>query len=218
VDLDKFRPAPHPIDKPADEFLFVHVGRIVPRKRVDLLLDALPLVVAEAPQARLLVVGRNLVPWLSARLRSASPAVGVEYWPGIAHDKIPELIARADCIVQTSEHENFGSAVAEALACGRPVLVGPTNGTKDFTGGGSVVFDEYTPQSVARGMLEVIRRARADGSGLAEASRGAAERHLSAATVADRLTQAIDRSRAAMPLARTRCSPPRAASNLHGAT
>jgi glycosyltransferase involved in cell wall biosynthesis len=191
VDLDRFRPAASPADKPAGEVLFLHIGRIVPRKRVDLLLDALPLVTREEPGARLLVVGRNQVPWVASRLNGPSTPAGVEYRPAVDHRQIPALIARADCVVQTSENENFGSAVAEALACGRPVLVGPTNGTKDFAGEASVVFDEYTPQSVARGMLEVIRRLRTDRARLLLASRTAAERFLDPPAVADQLCQVV---------------------------
>jgi glycosyltransferase involved in cell wall biosynthesis len=195
VDLDRFRPAP-PADKPAEEFLFLHVGRIVPRKRLDLLLDAFPLVAQTEPRARLLIVGRNLVPGVAVRLRNRETSAGVEYRPAVDHADIPALIAQADCVVQPSENENFGSAVAEALASGRPVLVGPTNGTKDFAGDGSVVFPTYTPQGVAGGMLEAIRRVRADRAGLAAASRAAAEQHFHPAAVADRLTNVIERCRA----------------------
>jgi glycosyltransferase involved in cell wall biosynthesis len=194
IDLDAFRPAAPPPDKPDGEFLFLHVGRVVPRKRVDLLLDAFPLVAQAEPGARLILIGRCEVPGVMARLEAAGAGSGVDHLQAVGHDRIPGLIARADCVVQPSENENFGSAVAEALACGRPVLVGPTNGTKDFAGEGAVEFDAYTPGAVARGMIEVIRRVRADRAGLAAASRRAAERSFPPATVADRLSEVIARA------------------------
>lgn len=191
IDLERFRPAVPPADKPPGEFLFLHVGRVVPRKRVDLLLDALPIVARAEPGARLLLVGNCAVPWIGARLAAAGATSGVEHRPAVAQQHVPALMARADCIVQPSEHENFGSAVAEALACGKPVLVGPTNGTKDFTGAAAIVVEAYTPEAVARGMLQMIRRVRADRAALAAASREAAERYFHPAAVTDRLCAVI---------------------------
>jgi glycosyltransferase involved in cell wall biosynthesis len=213
VDLDRFRPAPS-ADKPAGEFLFLHVGRIVPRKRLDLLLDAFPLVAQAEPRARLLIVGKNLVPGVAARLRNQGTSAAVEYRPAVDHADIPALIAQADCVVQSSENENFGSAVAEALASGRPVLVGSTNGTKDFAGDGSVVFPAYSPQGLARGMLETIRRVRANRAGLAAACRAAAERHFHPVAVADKLTDVIERCRTK----RAPCPRRQGAPNSPGAT
>jgi glycosyltransferase involved in cell wall biosynthesis len=195
VDLEKFHPLTTLADKAPDDFLFLHAGRIALRKRVDLLLDAMPLVTKVEPGARLKIIGGNMVPGLSARLANASPASRIEHSPVVEHHLMPGMIARADCIVQPSENENFGSTVAEALACGRPVLVGPTNGTKDYTGSESVVLDECTPEAVARGMLEVISRIRADRAGLTARCRETAERYFRPSTVVDRLCVAIEQSR-----------------------
>ena len=56
----------------------------------------------------------------------------------------------ADVVVQPSEYEEFGSAVAEALACGVPVVTGPTNGTGEYAPSeGSAKFERYEPSSLA---------------------------------------------------------------------
>lgn len=194
VDLNKFRPNIIPKAAPAKEFLFLHLGRIASRKRVDLLLDAFELVAEVKPDARLLIIGRSLIPSMTRRLRNLGRNARVEYRESVPHADVPQLIAAADCVVQPSENENFGSAVAESLACGRPVVVGPTNGTKDFIGLDSVVFDAYTPQSVAQAMLEVMRRVDQSGEEYSAASRAAAEAMLSAPAIAQLIRQAISTS------------------------
>jgi glycosyltransferase involved in cell wall biosynthesis len=195
VDLDMFRPRPFPMKKPEDEFLFLHIGRIVPRKRVDLLLEAFPLVAQAEPRTKLLMVGHNLVPWISTKLQHLNSGSAIEYRTTVDHHEVPELIARANCIIQPSENENFGSAVAEGMACGRPVLVGPTNGTKDFIPQGSVVFDEYTPQALAQGMLTVIRNSRSKWTDIAARNRQAAELAFRPDVVADELERIIWQAR-----------------------
>jgi glycosyltransferase involved in cell wall biosynthesis len=193
IDLDRFRPAPPPADKPPGEFLFLHLGRVVPRKRLDLLLDAFALFAREEPAARLWVVGGLSYGTRGdrRRLAEATQTGAVVYKERVPRAEVPGLLARTDCVVQPSENENFGSAVAESQASGRPVLLGPTNGTKDYVAASSVVFDRYTPAAVADGMREVVRRVRADRAGVAADSRAAAERNLSVARVATELERVL---------------------------
>ena len=60
--------------------------------------------------------------------------------------EVPALLREATVLVQTSENENFGSSVAEALACGTPVVVGPSNGTADYIDEHSMIFGDYEPR------------------------------------------------------------------------
>lgn len=193
VDLDAFQPPAAPPPRASAGFTFLHVGRIAARKRLDLLLDAFPLVTSHQPDARLLVIGSSLVPRIATRL-AANVMPGIEYRQFVDHADMPRVMAQADCLVQPSEHENFGSAVAEAMACGLPVIVGPTNGMKDFVPQGSVVFDRYTPDALAGAMLEVIRRSGSGKASMAAASRRAAEEHFDPERVADGLCAIIAQS------------------------
>ncbi len=43
---------------------------------------------------------------------------------GVPREAVPDLIRQATAVVQVSENENFGSSIAEALACGVPVVAG----------------------------------------------------------------------------------------------
>jgi len=131
----------------------LHFGRCDPRKRVDLLLAAFQLVQCHYPGSRLTIVGRpGLLPGIVKIIRGP----GVTYTPHVDRHEIPKLLAHADLVVQTSESENFGSAVAEALACGVPVVVGPTNGTADYIDPKSIVFSAYTPRAICDAILAVV--------------------------------------------------------------
>jgi len=193
VDLAQFPVAASPADKPAEEVLFLHLGRIVPRKRFDLLLRGFALTRQREPAAKLLVVGGfSIAPGYRRLLDDPALNAGVEYRPVVPRSEVPGLLARADVIVQPSENENFGSAIMEGLASGRPVLLGPTNGTKDYISPGSLVFRDYTPEAVADGMCEMIRRVRADRPGLAADARAAAERYYDVRAVTEQLLAVVD--------------------------
>ncbi|NJO95302.1 MAG: glycosyltransferase [Pleurocapsa sp. CRU_1_2] len=111
----------------------------------------------------------------------------LEYNPYIDRLKVPELMSSCDVLIQPSEGENFGSSVAEALSCGLPVIVGPTNGTKDYISSSSFVFDEYTPESLKETMLKAIETVEHRRKELALDARQTAEQNFDVSKIVDRL-------------------------------
>jgi glycosyltransferase involved in cell wall biosynthesis len=94
-------------------------------------------------------------------------------------------MAQCDILIQPSEGENFGSSVAEALCCGLPVIVGSTNGTKDYISPSSFVFEEYNSESLAKIMLEAIEAVEQNKEKLALEARQTAEKNFSVSRVVD---------------------------------
>jgi glycosyltransferase involved in cell wall biosynthesis len=97
------------------------LGRVHPKKGVDLLLEAwasrpgaLPLVIAGPGEA-------NFVDSLRARAGSGS---GTLIWTGMLTGDLKwGALRAAEAFILPSHQENFGLAVVEALACGTPVLI-----------------------------------------------------------------------------------------------
>jgi glycosyltransferase involved in cell wall biosynthesis len=125
----------------------------------------------------------------------------VEYQPAVPRTEVPALLRRATVVVQTSENENFGSSVAEALACGTPVVVGPSNGTADYIDSTSEVFGEYEPRAVADSMLAVIEARRERPDEVRRSTRAAADRWFAAPAVAGRLLEIVGEAIGARPAA-----------------
>jgi len=191
VDLDHFRPdgpgAPEP-----GVVTFLWLGRVVPRKRLDLLLDAYALLRRERADVRLKVVGRF---GYARRARSLldrfGPGDGVGYEESVPRGRVPELLRGVDVLVQPSENEDVGSSVLEALACGTVPVVGPTNGTRDYLSPSSVVFHAYTPESLRDAMARAALVAR--GGGFAAEARATAERTFSVDAVVSRVESLLTR-------------------------
>src|SRR5207237_10188335 len=134
------------------------------------------LVLRTIPTARLKIVGApGYAPRQLSLLESFAYRGSVEYRSGIPRSQVPRAMHEAAVFVQTSENENFGSAVAEAIACGVPVVVGPTNGTADYLDESSAVFEHYEPAAVADSILRVLDKRRRAPVGVSSAARAAAE-------------------------------------------
>lgn len=109
-----------PLDSEVPELL--HVGSVVPRKRIDLLLDVFAAVRARHPRARLVRVGGALTAAQQRQAARLGVAEQIVTLPFIDRRVLAAVYRRAALVLQPSEREGFGLPVAEAMACGTPVV------------------------------------------------------------------------------------------------
>jgi glycosyltransferase involved in cell wall biosynthesis len=109
-----------------DQRILLFLGRIHPKKGCDLLLGAFSHVARQDPSLRLVIAGPDQV-GLQRHLSTLAEQLGVSEavtWTGMLTGEIKMGALRsAEAFVLPSHQENFGLAVAEALACGVPVLI-----------------------------------------------------------------------------------------------
>jgi glycosyltransferase involved in cell wall biosynthesis len=106
--------------------LVLFMGRLHPKKGCDLLIEAFAEVLGGDPQFHLVFAGPDQQGW-KTKLLSLARQRGVGNsitWTGmVAGDLKYGAINAAEVFVLPSHQENFGIAVAEAMACGKPVLI-----------------------------------------------------------------------------------------------
>lgn len=119
VDTRRFCP---PTEAAAREDL-LFVGRLVPEKGVSCLLQAFARVAIRRPGLRLRIVGNGP---LRAGLEAEAVALGlagrVQFLGAKAPVEVPAFFQSAQLFVLPSLQEGLGLVVAEALACGCPVV------------------------------------------------------------------------------------------------
>lgn len=134
--------------------LVVFLGRVHPIKRLDLLIEALPLVRADVPQAQLIVAG----PVEDERVRERFGSEAGVNWMGTVEDPAKaSLLADASVVVSCSESESFGMSVAEALAEGVPVVVTRSCPWAEVETHGCGFWVEQRKEAIAEGILRVLR-------------------------------------------------------------
>jgi glycosyltransferase involved in cell wall biosynthesis len=158
VDVDDF--APEPDDEwlsRLDEPVIAFVGRAPdPRKNVALLVDTFRRIRRTLPRARLRLVGR---PPRADVLRGLPN--GVEVLGEV--ESVAPVLRTASLFVLPSLQEGFGVAVAEALACGVPVVVTPCGGPEDLIreSRGGVVASSFCADELADAAVSLLASPRA---------------------------------------------------------
>lgn len=124
INLDLFTPDPAPGN--SSYFRIINIGSLIPRKGQQMLLDAMTRLPGRE-QIRLQIVGGGP---LERQLKAKVKTMGLEQnvaFPGIkSPEELVPLLQSADLFVFTSQSESFGLALAEAMACGLPVISTPT--------------------------------------------------------------------------------------------
>lgn len=158
---------------------WLFLGRIHPKKGVDLLLQAygrmLATTVSRTPLPALVIAGPCAdETWLRSLQATAAtlPSNGAVLWPGMLEGDVKFGALRgAEAFVLPSHQENFGIAVAEALAVGTPVLISnQVNISAEIAADGAGLVE---PDD-AEGTLRLLRRWRTLDDTARTAMRGAA--------------------------------------------
>jgi glycosyltransferase involved in cell wall biosynthesis len=145
VDTERFRPdvAPFPL-KTGKRFKFLFVGGTIWRKGIDLLLDAYGRAFTASDDVCLVIkdMGNGsfyrdqTAEALLARFRAQPDAPEVEYLArALSEEELAGLYTACDCLVHPYRGEGFGLPIAEAMACGLPVVVTGAGAALDFCDG-----------------------------------------------------------------------------------
>jgi alpha-1,6-mannosyltransferase len=151
-------------DAPERTAVLVGVGRFAFEKRWDVVLDAFGRL-REEREAILLLIGDG--PERQRLERRAPP--GVRFL-GFERDRsrLGSALASADLLVHGCPYETFGIGVAEAVACGLPVVVPDEGGARESAPPAtSETYRSLDPASCAAAIERLLARDRAELRGLA---------------------------------------------------
>jgi glycosyltransferase involved in cell wall biosynthesis len=192
--------SPHP--------LVAAVGRLVPVKRFDALVDLLVELRRRHPDMVAVIAGEGYErPALSARIRQA----GAEGWlhlPGrLDDDELLRLYRRAWVVASTSVHEGWGMTLTEAAACATPAVASAIPGHVDSVSHGTTGLLAPDARGLLAGLDAVLSDAvlrRRLGAGASARATGLRWEMTARGTMAALAAEAqMARRRAAVPEGRT---------------
>ena len=149
VDLEAFTPAsePRPADRP---FTILHTGGLSLRKGAPYLLEAFRLIRQQVPNA-VLRVKRHLRDDVADILKKNSD-LPIEWSGNLDFPGHVRRYQTSDLFLFPSIEDGFAFVVAEALACGLPVVTTPNTGSSDLIQPG--VNGEVVPIRDARALAD----------------------------------------------------------------
>lgn len=158
IDEDRIRVIEMGCDLPArlvvpdPEPMFLSLGRLVPHKRIDLLLDLWERVRPET--GGILVIAGDGPE--RARL-SARASSGVSFTGPVSESQKNELLGRAWLLVHAALHEGWGSVIMEAAAAGTPTVGFDVPGVRDSVRSGVTGVVATTEDDFRRAWIGLAR-------------------------------------------------------------
>lgn len=155
----------------------LYVGTLQPRKNLARLLLAWQAVARERPDVDLVLAGK--AGWGGEDLPALARRLGVAErvrFPGyVPRARLPGLYSGALALAHPSLYEGFGLTVAEAMACGTPVLVARSSSLPEVVGPAGLLVDPLEPREIAAGLQRLLGddnlRRRLAAAGRARAAR-----------------------------------------------
>ena len=120
----------------------LHVGRIMPRKNVGIVVEAFNTLAAQFPDLQLILTGGaghgSETVLLQIKQSPYHERIHLVGW--VAEQELATLYTGASALVFPSHHEGFGLPTIEAMACGTPVIACSTAASQEIAGNARVGF------------------------------------------------------------------------------
>ena len=137
----------------------VFVGRIAPEKGIYDLVDAWKKVIFKRKEAFLAIIGEGPeLKNLRIKIKKLKLERKIHVFGGLPDEKMYKILCRSRVFVFPSRFEGWGIAVAEALACGLPVICYEIPALKEVFGNCKTVFfvSKFNSAALAEKILEVL--------------------------------------------------------------
>ena len=157
-----FTPDPH-VQRKTDELLFV--GRLVEKKGVHFLLEAMPAVLKKHPTVRLILAGSGpMEPELRQQAQRLHLSERVVFLGMVSQTQLPALYQRAALaifpfvVAKSGDQEGFGLVQVEAMGCECPVIAGDLPAIHDIITHeeNGLIFPSGNAEALADTMLKLL--------------------------------------------------------------
>ncbi|MBU0495960.1 MAG: glycosyltransferase family 4 protein [Chloroflexi bacterium] len=140
-----------------DPLLILCVARLVERKGIGDLLEAVAQIKAAGQRFRVRLVGTGShAEPLHQRCVELGLEDVVEFVGYIQHFDIPRIYTQADLFVLPSLNEGMPNAVLEAMAAGLPIITTYTGGTSELIRGNGIIVPTRAPGAIAQALTELL--------------------------------------------------------------
>ena len=136
------------------------VCRLISRKRIHLLIEALKKIHQAGLDAELNIVGEgNLLNELQSLAGRLGVSEKVRFHGLVKHEQLPAVYQQNHIFVMSSEHEGMSNAMLEAMACGLPIVTTPCEGVEELVDAANgVVVDKDGPEAIAQAICQRIQQ------------------------------------------------------------
>lgn len=147
------------------------VARLFPRKGHCQVIDALPRILEQVPNAFYLIVGQGPErAGLEEQIRSLKLEKSVVFAGYVPNEELPDYYAACDLFILPNyevtdpkdpwvgDYEGYGIVFAEAAAAGKPAIGGRSGGAFDAIAEGvtGILVDPFSPQEIVQAAVDLL--------------------------------------------------------------
>jgi glycosyltransferase involved in cell wall biosynthesis len=187
VDLDKYKPTPAE-SLCSDPIKILVLGRLEPQKNPMGLAQAVAIVAKKRPEIKLQIHwygrqprGENAKLFVSLKKQIEQESLQSSFLLYNPVQNVIPLYHQSDAVCMPSFYEGCSNVIAEAIACGKPVLAGNVcdNPILVNDGRNGLLFDSKNPEDIAEKLIQFSEMSVENRNQMARESRKMAEELLS---------------------------------------
>lgn len=156
IDTERFYPAAN--RERAVGWKILTVGRLIARKRIDMLIDAMTQLKHMGIPARLSIAGEgNLTERLRHLARERQASDEVIFLGRVPAEEMPQVYREHDIFVSSSAHEGMSNAMLEAMASGLPIVSALCEGVQELIGDNGTIVNDADGGKIAEAIRTIIQ-------------------------------------------------------------
>ncbi len=136
----------------------LHVGTVIPRKNLKLIVEAIHLLRSKGDEFHLVVVGdtsyayaQEIIQWIKQQKLESQ----IHFIKSIPFSDLPALYKASDLFIYPSDYEGFGIPIIEAQAVGVPVITSNKSCLPEAAGPHSICLEELNAETMASAILQL---------------------------------------------------------------
>lgn len=140
--------------------LIVSIGRLVPWKGFDALIDCMAEIIRHEPTAQLIIIGTGPdKSKLESRIMNYGLGDDIQLVGSTSHENVLQYLRAADIFVLNTAYEGFSHLIIEAMAVDAPVVTTRAGGNAEIVrdGENALVVSYNDPEKITRAILRVVR-------------------------------------------------------------
>jgi len=141
--------------------VLLYVGRIDWNKRLEKVVESMPLILKEFPSAKFVIVGPDYAEYANELLDLAKK-LKVEHslviTRKVSRKKLLDFYSVANVFLLPSSYEGFGLSMLEAISSKIPVIASPSGGPGDILTHGvhALLLKESTPEEISKSVYMIL--------------------------------------------------------------
>jgi 1,2-diacylglycerol 3-alpha-glucosyltransferase len=145
----------------SDGPVLLYIGRIDWNKRLEKVVESMPLILKEFPSAKFVIVGPDYAKYTN-QLLDLARKLKVEHslviTGKVPRKKLLEFYSMANVFLLPSSYEGFGLSMLEAIRGKIPVIASPSGGPGDILTHGvdALLLEELTPEEIFKSVYAVL--------------------------------------------------------------